>query len=345
MSEPLGSVLKPRDALLHSPPTNEPTWLETNGINFFVPDRKIRGHMPVKFRTNVGVVYSTIMVWSQDCRDYLDFDYYDAQVHLPMPLNNFDNYRLGNGLHVQVLEPHKRMHIKYDGFHGTHIEFELETLGVAIESKETKLPGPQGRDFSHFYPTKAMLADSVGHIDACMKAEGVLVLEGEEIRIWGPMMFDHSWGPRPEYGHACGNYDEGYFGQDGTDLAFHVMTLNPQPNKPEIINGFLIDHGEMTRIKGGEGRQHFEGWVPKGVEYDIEDERGKTYRLRAEHQNTARLPSLPNQWIWGSFTKWTLEGEEGWGECKWHWEVSDMRGTRDHTERPTTERRAAPIRK
>lgn len=340
MTSPVGTFLRPRDALLHQPPVNEMTWLETNGISFFVPERRMRCHMPVKFRTNVGVVYSTIMVWSQECATYLDFDYYDAQVHLPMPPQNLDHYSLANGLTVRMTEPLKKFQVTYDGFYGTHIEFELEGLMPAIDSRETKIPDV-GKDFSHFYPVKAMLSDTIGHIDQTMMVNGVLVLDGKEIKISGPSIFDHSWGPRPEYGHACGNYDEGYFGADGTDLAFHVQTLNDKPNEGTVINGYIIENGELHTLKAGVGHYELDGWVTRKVVYELEDDRGKAFRIQGDPLTTSRLPTLPNQWILAAFTKWTCDGEEGWGEYKFHWEVPDMVGTKDWTERPTTERRKA----
>lgn len=321
----LGTTITPRDSLFHQPPFNEPTWLETNWFSFIVPERHMRGHIVQGFRTNLGVVFSIIMIWSKDCENLIDFDYWDSRMHLPMPRQNLDRYQLDNGLTVINEEPLQRWHLTYEGFKGTTFDLHFEGLMPPVDSHETKLP--EGRDFAYFHAVKKPLADAVGHIDQTHMVNGTLVLRGEEIPISFPSNHDRTWGPRPEYGHALGNFDEGYF---GTDLMFHVQTINSGPTDGLVTNGYIVDKGELHGLKAGVGRytQDKSNWFLQTLEYELEDDRGKTFRFRGDPVASAHLPSYPNQYITAAMTKWTHDGEVGWGEYKWHWEVSEMMAER-----------------
>ena len=159
----LGTLLTARDALFHQPAYRDPTWLETNWFSFLVPEANLRCHMYNGFRTNLGVVFSQIHVWSKDSPTLLDFDYWDSQVHLPLPPGNLDHYRLANGFEVQMNEPLRSWSVSYDGFGDTHFRLEYEALMPAVDSRETRLP--TGADFSHFHAVDPALAATVGHID------------------------------------------------------------------------------------------------------------------------------------------------------------------------------------
>lgn len=309
----------PREALLHQPVYGDPDWVETNWFPFLVPERNLRGHVYAAFRTNVGVVMSLVAIWSRDCEILLDTDYYDHRVHLPMPASNLDDYRLRNGLHVRMDEPLQRWTISYRGFNDMRLELEATALMPAVTSHDTQLPS--GHDFSHFHAVSAPLAGTSGHIDQTLMMRGELWLGGERVEIAFPSNRDHSWGSRPERSHGCGYFDEGYWGED---LAFHVQTRNTELESAPVTNGYILDHGEVIPLKAGEGRYEVDGWFTKRLVYDLEDERGRSYRFEGEATSRFVLPTWPNQFNVCGVTRWTNEGEEGWGEYKWHWETHEM---------------------
>jgi hypothetical protein len=308
-----------RDALLHQPVYRDPTWLETNWFPFLVPERNLRGFTYACFRTNLGVVMSLIVVWSQDCGSILDTDYYDHRVHLPLPPQNLDHYALANGLEVRMTKPLERWTISYEGFRGTAIEMEATAMMPAVSSHATRLP--EGTDFSHFHHVDPALTDATGHIDQTLMFEGELRLHGERIPIRFPSNRDHSWGPRPEFGHGCGYFDEGFFGEE---LAFHVQTRNTELESAPVTNGYILDHGEVIPLKAGTGRYELDGWWTKRLVYELEDVRGRAYTIFGEPTAAINLPTWPNQFNICCVTRWTLDGDEGWGEYKWHWETSEM---------------------
>ena len=316
----IGELLTPRDAYFHTPAYRERTWLETNWWSFLIPEHNVRGHVYVGFRTNLGVVFSQIHVWgSRDAASVLDFDYWDSQVHLPLPPCNLDHYRLANGLEVRMQEPLKRYSLSYDGFGDTHFRLEYEALMPAVDSRETKLP--TGLDFSHFHAVDPALNSGVGHIDQTLAVTGEVVIKGKAYQVDFPTNRDHSWSPRPERAHGRGYFDEGYFGEE---LFFHVQTVNEQAEEARVSNGYIVDHGELLSLKAGVGRYVMDGWTTRRLEYELEDERGRTHIFVGEPVVTTWLPTWPNQYNNAGVVRWTHEGEEGWGEYKWHWETSEM---------------------
>jgi hypothetical protein len=216
-------------------------------------------------------------------------------------------------------EPLQRWTITYQGFRGMALEMEARAMMPAVSSMATRLP--EGADFSHFHHVDPTLSGTVGHIDQTLMFEGELMLHGERIPIRFPSNRDHSWSPRPEYGHGCGYFDEGFWGED---FAFHVQTRNTELESAPVSNGYVLDHGELVRLKAGVGRYEMDGWFTRRLVYELEDERGRTHVITGEPTATLVLPTWPNQFNIAAVTRWTYDGEVGWGEYKWHWETSEM---------------------
>jgi hypothetical protein len=315
----LGDLLTPRDALFHQPAYRDPTWLETNWWSFSVPEENLRCHIYNGFRTNLGVVFGQIHVWSRDSFSLLDFDYWDSQVHLPLPPQNLDHYQLANGIEVTMHEPLRRYSLRYAGFGDTHFELEYRALMPAVDSRETRTQA--GKDFSHFHAVGPALSGSVGHIDQTLQATGEVVIKGKRYEVDSATNRDHSWSPRPERAHGRGYFDEGYFAEDHF---FHVQTFNDREEVGEVTNGYIMDRGDLLAIKRGVGRYVMDGWRTLKLEYELEDERGKTHRFAGEPTAFTYLPTWRNQYNNGGVVRWTSEGETGQGEFKWHWETGEM---------------------
>lgn len=311
--------IAPRDALFHQPLFGEPDWLETNWFSFTVPDSNLRCHIYSAFRTNLGVVFSTVMMWSRDCVTHLDFDHYDARIHLPMPSGNLDRYSLDNGLAVHMTQPLESWDIQYRGANGTVVDLHLEALTPAMDSRDTRVPG--GKDFSHFHAVKSMAHTEVGHIDQTVQASGTVQVGGRSLSFNFPTNRDHSWSPRPEYGHGRGNFDEAYFGDD---FYFHAQTHEFSDGLHEVTNGYLVEGGEVVLLKAGEARTRRNGCRMEEIIYEIEDARGRSHILVGRPLTNTPLPTFPNQFNLAGVTEWQYRGESGLGEYKWHWEVSEM---------------------
>ena len=119
---------------------------------------------------------------------------------------------------------------------------------------------------------------------------GEVVIKGRTYEIDFPTNRDHSWSPRPERAHGRGYFDEGYFGKG--ELCFHVQTKTDEFERGDVTNGYILDHGELLAIKAGEGRYVMEGWWTKRLEYELEDERGRTHLFVGEPTASTYLPDV-----------------------------------------------------
>jgi hypothetical protein len=311
---------RPADALFHQPGYRQSDWLETNWFSFIVPERSMRCSIYAGFRVNLGVAFSHITLHSGDCATVLDLDYRDSRVHLPIPPGNLDHYRLANGLEVKMLEAGQRWSVRYDDGRGTAFDLEATGLMRPVSSHEMTV-AVDGADFSHFHRVGTLWDGRTGHIDQTMRMQGELILRGERIPVDCIANRDHSWAPRPEMGHGCGNFDEGFFGER---FGFHLMTRNTPEQLGSVTNGYILDDGEPYAIRQGTGRYERDGWTIRRLTYEVEDVRGRSYVFEGESRGVLPIPSWPNQYNIASLVRWTHDGMEGWGEYKWHWELDEM---------------------
>jgi hypothetical protein len=234
-----------------------------------------------------------------------------------MPPDNLDNFQLANGTSVRMTKPLEEWDVRYDGTHDTTFDLHYEALMPPVHTTEI------GTDDGHRSPIR------YGHLDQTMAVSGTVRVRGKDYLVDFPSNRDHSWSPRPEgasrgYGGSLAtNFDVGHFGKDFT---FFVQTFNEREN-PSIgivTNGYILDHGEISRIKAGQGRYTLDTrWVTTALEYELEDIRGRTYTFRGEavswydkffHAGTLGV------------VRWTTDGGDvGWGEYNWHWHHIEMR--------------------
>jgi hypothetical protein len=160
-----------------------------------------------------------------------------------------------------------------------------------------------------------------GHIDQTMHVEGEVVLNGREFQVDFPSNRDHSWSPRREYGHnLMGNFDEAHFGRE---LSFLLQTRNDELERGTVTHGYLRQGREVIALKAGLGRYRFENWVIQELEYEIEDANGRSYLLKGEPVSFTESYQA-NAFSVTGMVRWTLAGEIGWGDFKWHWDVQKM---------------------
>ncbi len=329
MPEPeqaLVGVTGKRDLLLHRPAYRDATWTETNWFGFFVPEARLRGSVYALFRTNLGVVRSPISVYSGPCQTVLDLDYFDDRVHLPMPPDDLDDYRLANGLKVRMTEPLTRWEVRYEGRADTVFDLDLVALSPPVPASESQVEGA-GAGYASFHRPAGTPDVETGHIDQTMWVTGTVRVNGVTYRVDFPSNRDHSWSPRREWGHnICGNFDEGHFGRQ---LSFHVQTRNDPLEVGQVTHGYVVRDGTTLGLKAGTGRYEYDDWRISRLSYELEDTLGRSYRLSG----------TPVAWtsdvMSGSYAvtavvRWDWEGEVGWGDYKWHWDIFRMR---EHAER------------
>ena len=318
-----GGLLRRRDRFFHEPRYRDWNWVETNWFSFLVPERRLCGHARALFRPTLGVAESNVFAYSgagAGLPGVLGMDVHEDRHAMPMPPANLDRYALPNGLSVVQTAPFERWEVRYDGLDGTVFDLRLEALMPPVEVGETAV-AEAGEGFGSIQRSAPDL--SVGHIDQTLWVEGHVEIGGERIAVDFAANRDHSWGPRRENvaRFGCGNFDDGHFGRD---FHFLVQTRNDSLERGEVTHGYLLDRGEVLRLKRGEGRYELDGHRTVALVYEVEDERGCEHRFAGEPLAIVEKVST-NSYSCNGVTRWTRDGETGWGEYRWHWGVAELR--------------------
>lgn len=314
----LGTAIRTRDAYFHEPRYRDDSWTETNWFGFFVPEAQLRGSVYALFRTNLGVVRSSVLVYSSQATSVLDVDYFDDRAALSIPPGNLDHYALANGVPVRMTEPMKRWHLRFDGRFDTHFDLELEAMTPPLATQETAIEG--ARDGYAVFQRRDG-AGGTGHLDQTMWVTGEVRVRGRTHPVAFPANRDHSWSPRREWGHnICGNFDEGHFGRE---LSFQVQTRNDPLEVGEVTHGYVVVRGEPRRLKAGIGTYQYDGWRITSARYDLEDETGRTYRFDGTPVSWC-TDMLSGNVANLAVVRWEADGEVGWGDVKWHWDLFRM---------------------
>lgn len=315
----LGSVVKLRDMYFHEPRYRDYRWLETNWFSWLIPEEAMRCHLRAAFRTNLNVVESMCFVFNHPDSHAgpLDVLYSDRQSHVPMPVTNLDHYDLVSGISVRMTKPLMEWEVRYEGVHDTRFDLHYRAMMPPVHIAET------GTD------ARAQATIRHGHLDQMMHVTGKARVRGVNYTVNWPSPRDHSWSPRPEsssgYGFPMsGNFDYGSFGTDGQDFTFFVQTRNDWSDlrRGIVHNGYILDGGDLLRLKAGEGRYTYEAdaWVITALQYELEDERGRTHVFKG----TPRSFYHPGVGTLAVVEWQSRDGEIGWGEYNWHGDVYEL---------------------
>ena len=315
----LGSVIQRRDMYFHPPRYRDHRWLETNWFTWTVPEQALRGHVRAAFRTNLSVAETTCFVWNNPdpTAGLLGVLYANTQHHVPMPVTNLDSYDLASGLSVRMTRPLEEWQVRYEGGHDTHFDLHYKAMMPPVHVSETGTASEDQATIHH------------GHLDQMMHVTGNIRIRGVDYEVNWPAPRDHSWSPRPEsssgYGFPMsGNFDYGSFGPAGQDFTFFVQTRNDWADlrKGSVHNGYLIDSGELTRIKAGEGRYTYapDAWLITSLTYELEDEHGRTHIFEGRPKSfyPSGIGTL-------AVVEWrNRDGDVGWGEYNWHGDLYEL---------------------
>ena len=315
----LGSVVQRRDLYFHEPRYRDDRWLETNWFSWTLPERAMRCHVRAAFRTNLDVVESVCFVYDNpDPRaGLIGIRYIDQRSHVPMPRSNLDRYDLASGISVRMLEPMREWTLRYEGLADTEFDLHFAAMMPPLHVSETTTGSSADATIRH------------GHIDQMMHVTGHARVRGVDHEIDFAAPRDHSWSPRPEstsgYGYPMsGCFDYGSFGKSGQDFTFFVQTNNSWDDlrRGHVHNGYLLDAGELLRIRAGEGHYTYatDAWIVTAARYELEDERGRTHVFEGEPKSFY----TPGSGMLAT-TQWrSVDGEIGWGEINWHGDLYEL---------------------
>ena len=114
------------------------------------------------------------------------------------------------------------------------------------------------------------------------------------------------------------------FGDRGQEFTFFVQTNNDWADlrKGHVHNGYIIDNGELMRLRSGTGRYTYgeDEWYMREVVYELVDERGRNHVITGSPQTYYNPGSG-----YLSLTKYrTQDGLEGYGETNWHADLYEL---------------------
>lgn len=310
-------MIKPEDAEFHTPTSEDPTWAETNFFGFYVPEVPLNVGVYALFRTNAGVVISTVAINSRFVDAPWQADYWDAQHHLPIPKTaSLRDYQLNNGLKVVSPEPNRVWDVEFDNGDGIALNFRYTALMDAFDihdpDQDPIVAAKSGDEFAWDEAYN-------GHFDQTGHFEGEINVRGKKYPIDCVSTMDHSWGPRAEYQSGTMSWLHAHFSRD---LAFHgifAFSADGGPDAPTSLtlqHGYLIDHDSMYGLSAGTGRTIRQGYYAKAVELDLTDTLGRSWQLQGSGRTSFPWQAGPGTVGFNVLAEWRCGDQLGWGELQ-----------------------------
>jgi hypothetical protein len=314
------------DELLH-PEATIPgdTLTETWAYLWYIPEERIYSQIHIWVHPNLGVVTAGIGVWrghkgSMISAELMDVPAFVSAAHL----GDGRDMRFANSLHVEIIEPFRKIRITYDD----------PARGNALDLLVTDFSPPAMRG-------------SENHFDQAVRNKGSVTLRGRRYEIDSLGMRDRSWGqlrteavvPAPPFTWMTGSFA-------GLDMSWHLAAFDDPARNPDwlglfevkpqdlIHDSWLFRDGKLSRLKQASKitRRDPNTLRPVSHEIDFLDETGRPYHITGTI--TASLPWVgwPNMSCFLCLTEWQYEGEIGWGdtqEVQWNDFVHALRQDQD----------------
>lgn len=317
-------AIRPEDAQFHAADRDQPTWAETNFFGFYNAQATLNIGVYALFRTNLGVVSSTIAMNSGRAAAPWEADFCDYRAAMPIPQPpDLCNYRLMNGLSVVCLEPNMVWDIKYDDTQGTWIDVRYESLMPAFDihdPAQDPMCAAKSAEGSFAWGTAYN-----GHFDQTGHFRGRVAIRGSEHAIDCVSTMDHSWGPRPERGAPNMSWLHAHFSRD---LAVHaIFSFDPADNgtRLSLAHGYVLERGQVLGLKAGAGRvQRRPERYAESVELELTDRNDRVWRLQARGCTTFPWQCWANMVSFNVLAQWVCEGQAGWGEIQDFFELPQL---------------------
>jgi hypothetical protein len=304
-------MIKPQDASLHPPESDDHTWAETNFFGFYVPEAHLNIGLYVLLRPNLGTALSTVCMNSRRTKVHWEAEYCDMQMHLPMG-KDFDllDYSLANGLSVRCTEPNMNWNLDYDDGEGTEVHVAYKSLMPPFDIHDPEQDPMVKGGF-------AWGTAYNGHFDQTGHFEGEVNLRGTKYLVDCVSTMDHSWGPRQErHAHEM-SWLHAHFSKD---FALHgIFSFDPSDRGTvlSLAHGYILENGKVYGLKAGTGKTTRNGWFPEEKVLEVTDSRDKTHTFRGEATTSFPWHAWPNVVGFNALMKWTDgEGRTGWGETQ-----------------------------
>ncbi|MCH9675643.1 MAG: hypothetical protein K0U93_29670 [Gammaproteobacteria bacterium] len=273
---------------------------ETAWFSFHNTERNLGGWFYTMARPNIGTIAGGAWIWDHTAHLPWEVTYSANYTALPIPGDqDLDDISLPTGVSIKVIEPCTSYALNYA---------DQDRLTAALRFDAVMPPEPLTATGSTF--------GSAHHFDQFGRVSGELNLHGERIAIDCLSMRDRTWGRRPENRPRQAAYVTGMANPDHGFLA----VTNVRPEGDLIAYGFLRLNGRTVSLAGGERRVQRDpehGWITR-IELVGKDKEGR--ELHAVGESVSRIFINRHTFIdLNSLVRWTLNGEEAWGEDQDMW--------------------------
>lgn len=286
------------------------TCTETQYFGFYVPEARVYAFAYLWVHPNLQTVFGGLVVCEGFKRHHLQAELFDFRANLsrssalPEDLRSF---RLPNSYQVDVLEPGKRMRLRYSD---PRRENELDIEATAA--------GPV-----------AMRANQK-HFEQAMHYRGSLTLRGKSYAVDCHNVRDRSWGePRPEdpLPFPPLTWTTGCFGES---FAFNCSAFDHPDYNPEtkadfpisasqaFNDGWVFCDGELVKIKAIKKLTTRDSRTGRPVSHVIEalDVMNRSFHITGTVVAGLPLSCWPNCVTHLGLTRWEYDGRVGWGDTQ-----------------------------
>lgn len=300
-----------KDELLH-PEATIPgdTLTETWAYLWYIPEENIYSQVHIWVHPNLNVVTAGLGVARGHKKSMISAELLDVRAyHSAANLGDGSNMRFDNGLHVEIVEPFKKIRIRYDD----------PDRGNALDLTVTDFSPP-------------VMRGSENHFDQATRNKGTVTLRGESYAIDSYGIRDRSWGqlrteglvPAPPFTWMTGIFPD-------QNLSWNLAAFDDPDRDPDWKGLFDIDRAEMIH----------DGWVcigdrmsrlsnaskitrrapdtlrPLSHEIRFTDMWGRDYLITGRITATLPWTGWPNMFAWLCLTEWSIDGTVvGWGDTQ-----------------------------
>lgn len=321
-------MIKDEDVHFHAADAHEPTWAETNFFGFYNAEAKLNVGVYALFRTNLGIVSSTICMNSGFSNTPWEADFCDLRASMPIPEpRDLSNCRLENSLNIRCLKPNMDWHIGYDDGAGTMIDVEYKSIMLPFDIHDAAMDPMKAKALKEAEQGGKFAWGTAynGHFDQSGHFKGQVAVRGKQYSIDCISTMDHSWGPRPERGAPNMSWLHAHFSKD---LAFHVIfSFDPKTNGRELslAHGYVVEKGEIFGLKEARGTtKRVRERYADTVELILVDSADREWNLNAKGMTTFPWQCWPNMVSFNVLGRWQCGNLTGYGEIQDFFEMPQL---------------------
>ncbi len=299
------------DELFH-PQSSIPgdTLTETWAYLWYIPEERIYSQIHIWVHPNLNVVTAGIGVCRGHKASMISAELLDVPAFASASgLGDGRDMTFANGLHVEIIEPFRKMRITYDD----------PRRGNALDLTITDFSPP-------------VMRGSENHFDQATNNKGWVTLRGKTYEINSCGMRDRSWGqlrtealvPGPPFTWMTGIFAE-------QNLSWNLAAYDDPDKHPDwsglfevardetIHDGWVCIGDQMSRLTNASKITQRDPVTLRPLSHEIvfSDRWGRDYSITGKITATLPWTGWPNMFAWLCLTEWSMDGQVvGWGDTQ-----------------------------